>query len=52
MLNVLEQLRGRLELMAPARLGAAVVVVALLVLLALRLALPPAARARTQAPAR
>jgi small-conductance mechanosensitive channel/CRP-like cAMP-binding protein len=51
MLNVLEQLRGRLELMAPARLGAAVVVVALLVLLTLRLALPPAARARTQAPA-
>jgi small-conductance mechanosensitive channel/CRP-like cAMP-binding protein len=51
MLTVLEQLRGRLELMAPARLGAAVVVVALLVLLALRVGLPPGARARTQTPA-
>src|SRR5262245_33836048 len=51
MLNVLEQLRSRLELIAPAWLGAAVVVVALLVLLALRMALPPGARARTQTPA-
>lgn len=51
MLNVLDQLRGRLEQMAPARLGATVVVVALLVLLGLRIVLPTAARARTQAPA-
>ncbi len=49
--TVLDQLRGRLEVMAPAWLGTAVVVVALLVLFVLRLALPPAARARTQAPA-
>src|SRR5262245_17846475 len=37
--------------MAPARLGAAVVVIALLVLFALRIALPADARARTQTPA-
>ena len=51
MQNVADQVRGRLEQLAPARLGAAIVVVALLVLLWLRVALPPHARARTQAPA-
>jgi small-conductance mechanosensitive channel/CRP-like cAMP-binding protein len=49
--GVADQVRSRLEQLAPARLGAAVVVVSLLVLLGLRLVLPPPARARTQAPA-
>jgi small-conductance mechanosensitive channel/CRP-like cAMP-binding protein len=50
-LSVLDQLRSRLDQVAPARVGAAVVVASLLVLFGLRLVLPREARARTQGPA-
>jgi small-conductance mechanosensitive channel/CRP-like cAMP-binding protein len=49
-LRFLDHLRSRFEQMAPARLGAALVIAALLVLLWLRLVLPREARARTQTP--
>src|SRR5262245_57215449 len=50
MLNILEQLRTRLEHVAPARVGTAVVVLALAVLLWLRFVLPPPAPGRPLTP--